>query len=228
MPFDRDIVPIHVALRRLACYRPGMARMKGHRPGVGAFRALGFQGAEQQSSAPRAPARRPSGPSDRRLGGSVTRRTAPPPALTFGRQDTLAVLLHRHGAAGSELTSALLDGIAEGAAEARQRLDLSLVSSTTFMPRPPGPRARRRRRGPRLRRLSRRRDGLASRKRTVAACPSSRSTATAHHDELPNVGCSDHAVGRLAYEHLAQAGARRIVLHRRHSRQDGRRPGRRR
>lgn len=133
-------------------------------------------------------------------------------ALVQGRQHAIGVFISRHGQLGSGLVEAIIDGVATELALTGQRmllqffhseadfedclaiahpnvLDGVLVAGCTYFDATAG-----------YREILRRKVPLA----TLLDDPVS--------PEVPNVGISQHAVGRLATHHLIENGCQRIVF----------------
>ncbi|MFW6058535.1 MAG: LacI family DNA-binding transcriptional regulator [Phycisphaeraceae bacterium] len=139
------------------------------------------------------------------------RRNRVATALATGRQETIAVFIHRMGTHGSGNTEALLQGISEGAARTHQRLWLEFFRTSEEY----------RQRQPDVHRGDV--DGLIMAgvahasllpevlKAEAAGVP----VVTVHnqplHPKVPNIGSDQVEVMRLATEHLLSNGVRRPV-----------------
>jgi len=148
----------------------------------------------------------------KRLGYTRNRSAA---ALKTGRQNTIGVMIHPLGAAGSGLTEAMVEGIAAEAGRLDQQLQLAFYVTGDDFDRT-------------LRRMTKSAvDGLI-----VAGVwhpdlmgdlvrvrdegmPVVTIYSTTDPSPLPNVGCDQVATGRIATEHLITQGCRRIAFIRR-------------
>lgn len=139
------------------------------------------------------------------------RKNATATSLASGRQNAIGVFIHRHGVAGSNISSAMVEGIAAAAVRLHQRLVLqyytTLPELSDLLPLAHGNAV----------------DGLilggvphqhlARQWRLVREdLPVVTIHADPIHPDVPNIGINQEEVIRLATAHLIERGCQRIAL----------------